>query len=96
MAKAAKKLVREVVGGESYEYYPLGDYIVTAPGICGGRPTFKYTRIEVQVILDLLAAGEPLGQLVENFQGRVPRKAIEEALRLGAALLKREAKAATA
>jgi uncharacterized protein (DUF433 family) len=72
MAKAAKKLVCEVVGGESYEYYPLGDYIVAAPGICGGRPTFKYTRIEVQVVLDLLAAGEPLERLVKNFQGRVP------------------------
>jgi len=87
-----RQLVRETVGDEPYEYYPLGDYIVAAPGVCGGRPTFKYTRIEVEVVLDLLAAGESMDRLVENFQGRVPREAIEEALKLAASLLKREAK----
>ena len=92
MPKTMKQLVHEVVGGESYDYYPLGAYIVAAPGICGGRPTFKYTRIEVEVVLDLLAAGEPLERLVENFQGRVPREAIAETLRLAASLLKREAR----
>ena len=91
MRRAARKCAQEVVGGEAYDYYPLGDYVVAAPGICGGRPTFKYTRIEVEVVLDLLAAGQSLEQLVENFQGRVPKEAIQEALRLAAALLKREA-----
>lgn len=93
MTKAAKKPVREMIEGESYEYFPLGEYIVSAHGICGGRPTFKYTRVEVEVVLDLLASGEPLEQLVENFEGRIPREAIEEALRLAASLLKREAQA---
>ena len=93
MAKAIKKLIREIVGGEAYEYYSLGKYIVAAPGVCGGRPTFKYTRIEVKVVLDLLANGEPLEQLVKNLQGRVPREAIQEALKLAASLLKREAEA---
>jgi len=96
MSKAAKKLVREVVGGEPYEYYPLGDYIVAAPGICGDRPTFKYTRVEVEVVLDLLAAGESMERLVENFQGRISREAIKEALRLAASLLKREARSVAA
>jgi uncharacterized protein (DUF433 family) len=90
-AMVGEQCVHEVVGGESYDYYPLGDYIVAAPGVCGGRPTFKYTRIEVEVVLDLLAAGQSLEQLVDNFQGRVPKEAIQEALRLAAALLKREA-----
>ena len=44
---ASTKLIREITGGESYEYYPLGRYIVAALGVCGGRPTFKYTRIDV-------------------------------------------------
>ena len=92
MAEEMRQLVRETVGDEPYEYYPLGDYIVAAPDVCGGRPTFKYTRIEVEVVLDLLAAGESMDRLVENFQGRVPREAIEEALKLAASLLKREAK----
>jgi hypothetical protein len=29
---ASTKLVREIMGGESYEYYPLGQDIVVAPG----------------------------------------------------------------
>jgi len=60
--------------------------------MCGGRPTFQYTRIEAEVVLDLLAAGYPLERLVENFQGRIPREAIQEALRLAASLLKRQAR----
>ena len=92
MPKVTRQLVHEVVGDEPYDYYPMGKYIVAAPGVCGGRPTFKYTRIEVEVVLDLLAAGEPLARLVDNFQGHVPREAIEEALKLAVLLLKREAR----
>lgn len=96
MIKAKKELSRELVGGEPYEYYPLGKFIVSAPGVCGGRPTFKYTRIEVEVFLDLLRTGTPLEKLITNLQGRVSREAIEEALKLAAALIKREAKALAA
>lgn len=96
MTKVTKKLVREMVQGEPYEYYPLGKHVVAAPGICAGRPTFKYTRIEVQVVFDLLAAGEPIEQLMENLHGRVSREAIKETLRLATALLKREAEAVAA
>jgi uncharacterized protein (DUF433 family) len=94
--KTAKKLVHEMVRGKRYEYYPLGEYIVAAPSVCRGRPTFKYTRIEVQVVLTLLASGESLDELLKNFQGRVPREAIEEIFRLAAALLRREAETAAA
>jgi uncharacterized protein (DUF433 family) len=76
------ELVNEVVGGELYSYYPLGQYIVSAVGVCGGRPTFKYTRIEVIGILDLLAAGDTVEQLVTGYRGRLSREAIEEAQRL--------------
>lgn len=77
-----KGLVCEIVGGEPYAYYPLGEYIVAAPGVCGGRPTFKYTRIDVRHVLSSLAAGESPETLVESFQGRISREAIEEAQRL--------------
>jgi uncharacterized protein (DUF433 family) len=96
LKKPTTRLVREKVGSESYEYYALGEYIVSAPGICRGRPTFKYTRIEVQVVLDLLAAGESIGHLVKNYRGHVSQEAIKEALRLAASSLKREAEAITA
>ena len=76
------ELCREIVGGEPYEYYTLGRYVVKAPGVCGGRPTFKYTRIEVKVVLDLIAAGVPLHELTENLQGRVSPEAIAEAMEL--------------
>ena len=56
------KLVREMVGGESYEYSSLGRYIVAAPGVCGGRPTFKYTRIDVHHALGLRASRLPIRQ----------------------------------
>jgi len=46
----AAELVQERYGGELYEYYPLGQYIVAAPGVCGGRskadcPTSRLFRL---------------------------------------------------
>jgi len=75
-------MVRELVGGEWYEYEPMGQYIVRAPGVCGGRPTFKYTRIEVGGVLDRLAAGEDVEVIAEGYAGRVPREAVLEAIDL--------------
>jgi hypothetical protein len=59
-------LVCEMYGDVPYEYYPIGQYIVAAPGVCGGRPTFKYTRLEVAVILDSLAAGWTTEHIFRN------------------------------
>ena len=75
-------LMTEMVGGEPYQYYPLGDYVVRAVGVCGGRPTFKYTRIEITGTLERLAAGERLEDIVQGYRGRVSREAIIEAVRL--------------
>lgn len=79
---AAMQLVTEIYGGEPYAYYPLGDHVVRAPGVCGGRPTFKYTRIEIVYVLRSLASGESVGELVEGFAGRVSAEAIREAGRI--------------
>lgn len=77
------KLVRETVGGEPYEYYPLGSYIVAALGICGGRPTFKYTRLEVAFILDLLAGGWSVEQVLHEYEASsLSGEAIQEAIHL--------------
>lgn len=75
------KLVNETVGGELYQYYPLGDYVVRAVGVCGGRPTFKYTRLEVAGILECLA-DQDIDDIVEDYQGRISREAITEAITL--------------
>ncbi len=76
------ELITEVVNGEAYQYYPLGQHVVRAIGICDGRPTFKYTRIEVAGTLDRLAAGEGLDEVIAGYRGRVPREAVLEALRV--------------
>lgn len=82
MRKVVKKLVCEIVGGEPYEYYSLGRHIVIAPGVCGGRPTFKYTRIDVRHALSLLAAGRTVERVAHGYQ--LPVAAIREALVLAA------------
>ena len=76
------KLITEMIGGESYQYYQLGEYVVRAVGICGGRPTFKYTRIEITGALERLAAGESLDEIAVGYQGRVSCEAILEASRI--------------
>jgi uncharacterized protein (DUF433 family) len=72
----------EILNGEPYQYYPLGKHVVRAVGVCGGRPTFKYTRIELAGTLDRLAAGESLDEIVASYRGRVAREAIIEAIQI--------------
>jgi uncharacterized protein (DUF433 family) len=59
---------------------PLGEYIVAAPGVCGGRPTFKYTRIDVRHALSLLSGGRTVEEVAQSY--RVPVAAVQEALDL--------------
>ena len=86
-----KRIVRENAGDELYEYSPLGKYVVSAPGVCRGRPTFKHTRIEVAGVLERLGSGPSLEELVENYRGRVSRQAIGEALALAGKALAKQA-----
>jgi uncharacterized protein (DUF433 family) len=76
------ELITAVVNGESYQYYPLGEHVVRAMGVCGGRPTFKYTRMEITGALDRLTAGESLEQIVAGYRGRVSREAVREAIQV--------------
>ena len=89
MAQPERELVCEVVGGEPYEYYPLGEHIVVAPGVCGGRPTFKYTRIDVRHAISLLSGGWTLEAVAQAYQ--VPVDAVREALRLASDALDMQA-----
>ena len=85
-----RKKVREIVSGEVYEYRPIGKYIVSAPEVCRGRPTFKYTRIEVEGVLQQLGTGYSLERLLENYQGRIPPAAIQEAMTLAGKALRKQ------
>ena len=73
-------LVVEMVGGEQYEFESLGHYIVRAVGVCGGRPTVKYTRIEMSHLLDRRAHGDSVTEIVGDYRGSVSREAIAEAI----------------
>ncbi len=80
---AAPELVHEIVGGVPYDYYPLGEFVVLAPGVCGGRPTFKYTRLEVSVVLALLSMGSTVEEVAAEYeQSNLQIEAIQEAIRL--------------
>jgi uncharacterized protein (DUF433 family) len=79
-----------MVGGEWYEYFPLGKFVVAAPGVCRGRPTFKYTRIEVAGVIERLAAGHDIEALIIDSRGRLSREAIAEAAALAAKALTRQ------
>ena len=72
--------VVEIVGGEPYEFEPLGHYIVRAVGVCGGRPTVKYTRVEMSHLLDRIAMGDSMTEIVGDYNGRVSREAVAEAI----------------
>lgn len=76
------KLITETIGNEAYQYYPLSENVVRAIGVCDGRPTFKYTRIEITGTLERLAAGETIEDIVKGYRGRVTADAIFEAVRL--------------
>ncbi|OQX07686.1 MAG: hypothetical protein BWK80_49190 [Desulfobacteraceae bacterium IS3] len=76
------ELMNEIIGGEAYQYYPLGEHVVRAVGVCGGRPTFKYTRIEITGTLERLASGENIDDIINGYRGRVSREAVMEAVNL--------------
>ncbi|EDN71121.1 hypothetical protein BGP_3394 [Beggiatoa sp. PS] len=74
------QLITEIMNGETYQYYPLSNNIVRAIGVCGGQPTFKYTRIEITGALERIASGENIDEVIKGYRGRVSRDAILEAM----------------
>lgn len=43
------------------------DRITTNPGILGGKPIIKGTRISVEFILELVASGGSIGDILKNY-----------------------------
>ena len=74
------ELVREHHDGDVYEYYPLGKYVVAAPGVCGGRPSIKYTRIDARHVIGSLRAGDTPSDIARYY--KIPVAAIDEAIAL--------------
>lgn len=45
----------------------LSSIIVTDPGIMGGTPCFRGTRVPLKNLLDYLEGGYPLAEFLEDF-----------------------------
>lgn len=79
-ALKSQELVREVYAGDPYEYYPLGEYVVAARGVCGGRPTIKYHRLDARHIIGYLQQGVTPEEIAADF--KIPMAAVREVIRL--------------
>ena len=62
-------------------------WLEVVPGRRGGRPTVKSTRVSVDDILDMLAAGWRPEEVAEELD--IPLEAVYEALRFASKVLKR-------
>jgi uncharacterized protein (DUF433 family) len=62
-------------------------WLEVVPGRRGGRPTVKGTRVTVDDILDMLAAGWKPEEVAEELE--IPLEAVYEALRYASEAVKR-------
>jgi uncharacterized protein (DUF433 family) len=66
---------------------PLTKIIISNPKIMMGKPTIAGTRITVELILEKLAAGESIEQILEAHP-KITREAINAALSFAAEALR--------
>ena len=66
----------------------LGLHIAANRKVCGGRPTFKDSRIMVWQVLDQVAEGMPWEQICWSWREKITHQAIAEAVQLAAAQFK--------
>ncbi len=78
--------MRETTVEGVYEYYPIRKHVVIAPGVCGGRPAFRGTRVEVRTIFDWLGSGRTVKDIVKGYPS-ISEAAVEEAMKLAAQAL---------
>jgi len=45
----------------------MSDRITVSPDICNGKPVIRGTRISVQTVLEFLAAGDAVEDLLEEY-----------------------------
>ncbi|MCI0536334.1 MAG: DUF433 domain-containing protein [Verrucomicrobiales bacterium] len=66
------------------------DKIVTDPEVCGGRPRLKGTRLTVEFLLGLKAAGWSEEQILENYPN-VTREDLQAVFAYSQAIIEDEA-----
>ncbi|MBK8653868.1 MAG: DUF433 domain-containing protein [Haliscomenobacter sp.] len=65
-------------------------YIATDPHVLGGKPIIKGTRISVEFILELVASGASVKDIVAAYPD-LPEEAVKEAIEYAAAQLRHDA-----
>lgn len=64
-------------------------YIASTPGILGGKPCIKGTRISVELILETVANGASVADIVREFP-QLSTDAVQEAVRYAINALRSE------
>jgi uncharacterized protein (DUF433 family) len=57
----------------------IGDYIVSDSRVCGGRLTFRGTRVFVQDVVEMLRHGVAVEEIVRQWHNLITPEAVEEA-----------------
>ena len=68
----------------------VGKFIVIDTEICHGKPTFKGTRILVSDVLELLAAGVSIKEIIKEYYPSLSKEMIREALEWSAKIIEGE------
>jgi len=64
-------------------------WIMINPSVCHGKPVFRGTRILVADVLEMVASGMSIEEILEEYP-QLKREMILEAISLAAELLRRE------
>jgi len=64
-------------------------WITIDPNICHGKPVFRGTRILVADVLEMIASGMSIEEIIEEYP-QLTKEMILEAIALAAELLRRE------
>jgi uncharacterized protein (DUF433 family) len=67
----------------------IAEHVVADPDVMMGKPVIRGTRITVELILERLAAGETVEQIIEAHP-RLSREAVSAALAFAAESMKAE------
>jgi uncharacterized protein (DUF433 family) len=66
----------------------VGRYIVLDDAVCHGRPTFKGTRVLVSDVIELLAAGLSIEEVVRDYYPSLDEEMVKDALAWAAKVIR--------
>lgn len=69
--------------------FKYSEHIVRDPAICGGHPVIKGTRIRIKVILDNLAEGRTIDEIIASYAG-LSAEAVKAVISFAAASVSEE------